>query len=709
MDEFIGRKIEQFLIETYVGQGKTGAVYQACDLNLGRSLAVKLVWPTITAVPSLQKQLSQATRAISSLAHPSIVTLYSTGFQHGRIYIVTDYVNGMSLGNALIRLKKHRQAMPLTEVVHIAAQIADALSSAHQAGRRHLNLKPENILLKRRQRPVRPGDSAIRPMLTDFGLALIPETGLPTAVADLQSNFPYLSPEQCHLKPVDGRSDIYSLGAILYHMLAGQPPFMPQTAVAAMHSHLQEMVPPLEAIRPDISPALCHIVHTALAKEPMDRYQLAEQMADELRQLIQPTHRAKLASRSTAVATLAASAKRALAAAPATPQPTTDELATDIHVIDMPEGATQLLVVRQGRQPRQVRLNKARILIGRAKDSDIVLNQRHISRRHALLEWVNGRWRLLDLGSRSGLFLDGRRLSPHMPETWAVGQVLQIGTYFLHWVGRNQSWNLGNVNEDPPTELIPISPTASHVQSSHGRFALSVDPALLTLRPGQQLPLQVALFNQSGQPCSLSLTVRGLPEPVYKLLQPSLTLMPGAQANLVLMLHCPPLSAEPLAAGSYPFELVAQTAVPEPETAVVGGLLSVEGVPQFSLTRVGPVTELKHGQATSFLLRNQGNVALSAAVKASDEAEQLQLEVQPTAVRLDAGAVATVVVRVVAGPRPWVGRAQTHPFRMEVQADNGRVKSEVAHVRLAPRIPTWWLALVGLLCLLVWLATAVGA
>lgn len=699
MDEFIGRKIEQFLIETYVGQGKTGLVYQACDLNLGRAIAIKMVRPEITAVPAMQKQLSQATRAISSLSHPSIVTLYSTGFQHGRVYIVTDYVNGMSLGNALSRLKKHRQSMPLNEAVYIAAQLADALSTAHQAGRRHLNLKPENIILKRRQR-ARPGDSAIRPMLTDFGLALIPETGLTTAVADLQSNLPYFAPEQCRPDHVDGRADIYSLGMILYQLLAGHAPFTPQTAVEAQQCHLQALVPPLEAIRPDISPALCHIVHTAVAKEPNERYQLAEQMADDLRQLLQPKPQSK--AKPTAVA-------RTVTAPTATANhaPSTDEMLTDVHVMDIPERATRLLIVRQGAQPRQVRLNKPRILIGRAKDSDIVLNQRHVSRRHALLEWVNGRWRLLDLGSSGGVFIDGRRLSAHLPETWAVGQLLQIGNYFLHWAAPDLPLPNGRRQEEPPTEQWLFSPTASQQPSSHGRFALSLDPGLVSLPPGQQLPLQIGLFNQSGRPLAVKLAVRGLPGVTYKLLQDSLALMPGGQATVLLLLQCPLVTTQPMEAGDHPFEVVAQTDGPEPETAVVAGVLSIEPVERFSFAAAGSINELSDGAKLAFVLRNQGNVPLTYEVAAQDEGDWLEFALQPTSGLLRPGQRAIVTGQLLLGKRPWLGQTRLHPFLIEGRAAENLVKQAAGTARLRPWLSTRLLLVLLLICLLVWLATAV--
>ncbi|MCP4360838.1 MAG: protein kinase [Chloroflexi bacterium] len=287
MNNLIGQKIEQYLVESFIGKGKSGVVYRARDLNLERSVTLKIIAPELAIHPAIRQRLMQAARGISRLTQPSIVTLYNFGTIHGRFYLVMDYVNGVSLGKLLSSLTARRQIMPLKDTLHLMSQVAEALGFAHQAGTLHLNLKSSNILIKQLERPGRYGDPARRAMLTDFGAALIPESGLQTAFIDLSDNFPYLSPEQCTNGRLDGRADIYSMGIILYQLLCGQVPFDITTPTEAIMRHAIEIPIPLREVRPSVPPDIAHIVHKALEKDPANRFQLAEQLADVLQQAFQ--------------------------------------------------------------------------------------------------------------------------------------------------------------------------------------------------------------------------------------------------------------------------------------------------------------------------------------------------------------------------------------------------------------------------------------
>ncbi len=831
MDNFIGKKIEQFLIESFVGKGKTGSVYQARDLNLDRSVAIKLLSPELAIHPGIQRQLAQAVRNVSSLSHPSIVTLYNLGHQNGRAYLVTDFVNGISLDKALLRLNSHSQFMPLDEALYIMAQAADALAAAHQAGALHLNLKPGNILIKRQQRQSRPGESTLRAMLTDFGLALIPETGIQTAFIDLHSNFPYLAPEQCTNGVVDGRTDIYSLGIILYELLTGRVPFAVQSPTEAIMRHAVESPLPVRDLRPDVPPAITSVVYTALAKDPAKRFQLAEQMADALRQAGQslasaPNGIAARPSPAPATRTLAELTGRkkngvqqkptavqpepptppdptspptrrpifnspALAlsetmpvqpqfdtpvfdmtgndagiklnhapetavpevnvpevpvpevppftspftvpidmqppaqpAIPLTPtQPTppfampvgtapeADEAQTDVHVLDLPEKAAQIVIIRQGRGPRRATLNKPQILIGRAKDNDIVLNTRDVSRYHARLDWVNGRWRVTDLDSSGGTFGNGRRLLANEPEPWLPEQILQIGPYFLHWAAVTELQAASPANEEPKTELFQVSQDASQVQSTTGRFCVALHPALLTMMAGDQTTIQIELFNQGPVTDTLKLAVSGLPSGTFSLTQHFVTLAPGARANIPLALQLPvtgTLMSYRITAGNYPFELIIHSKTVESETAVIAGMLIVTTQEQFSLG-VWP-SQVDDGDNIRILLRNEGNVQNTYSLVGRDEKSFVQFGGQRGRMQLKPGEAITQVVTVRARQRPLVGRVQIIPFEVEVRTENGQQQVKTGQVRVQPLVPRWalWLSTaIFVLLLSVLLVTAV--
>ncbi|MCL4262704.1 MAG: protein kinase [Anaerolineae bacterium] len=802
MDNFIGKKIEQFLIESFVGKGKTGSVYQARDLNLDRSVAIKLLSPELAIHPGIQRQLAQAARNVSSLTHPSIVTLYNLGNQNGRAYLVTDFVNGISLDKALLRLNSRSQFMPLHEVLHIMAQAADALSAAHQAGALHLNLKPSNILIKRQQRPSRPGDFSLRAMLTDFGLALIPETGIQTAFIDLHSNYAYLAPEQCTNGAVDGRTDVYSLGIVLYELLTGRVPFAVQSPTEAIMRHSVESPLPVRDLRPDVPPAVTNVVYTALAKDPAKRFQIAEQMADALRQAgeallvtengiaIRPSvpartrtlaeltgrHKNGLGKETTAVQTepptppestlpparqpifnspvLALSETMPVQpqfdtpvfnvvahdvdiqvnhipetapaaglgqaevppftvpfneAVPAQPTPpyampvaataAVADAPTDVHVLDVPPEAAQIVIIRQGRGPRRATLNKPQILIGRAKDNDIVLNARDVSRYHARLDWVNGRWRITDLDSSAGTFGDGHRLSVNEPESWLPGQIMQIGSYFLHWAAATELETTANVvNEEPKTELFQVAQDTSQVQSTSGHFCVALHPALLTMMAGDQTTVQVELFNQGPATDTLKLAINGLPSGIYSLTQHFLTLAPGARANIPLVLQLPTtgtLMSYRIAAGNYPFELLVHSKTNEAETAVIAGMLIVTTQEHFSLN-LWP-TQIDDGDNIRILLRNEGNVPNIYSLVGRDEKSLVQFGGQRGRMQLRPGEAITQVVTVRTRQRPLFGREQLLPFEVEVRTENGQQQVKAGQIRVQPQVPRW----------AVWLSTAI--
>ncbi len=801
MDNFIGKKIEQFLVESFVGKGKTGSVYQARDLNLDRSVAIKLLSPELAIHPGIQRQLAQAARQVSSLSHPSIVALYNLGNENGRAYLVTDFVNGISLDKALLRLNSRSQFMPLDEVLHIMAQAADALSAAHQAGTHHLNLKPGNILIKRQQRPSRPGESSLRAMLTDFGLALIPETGIQTAFVDLHNNFPYLSPEQCTNGVVDGRSDIYSLGIILYELLTGRVPFAVQSPTEAIMRHSVESPLPVRDLRPDVPPAITNVVYTALAKEPAKRFQMAEQMADALRQAaqtlssaengvltrpsppprtrtlaeltgrrqnglgkevaasppdpppapppparqpvynspalalsetmpVQPQFDTPVFDRSTSDAGIhinhlpetdiptpppftapfveGVGTSLPLPETPSQPTPpmampvaltqTVEELPTDVHVLAVPEQAAQIVIIRQGRGPRRATLNKPQILIGRAKDNDIVLNARDVSRYHARLDWVNGRWRVTDLDSSGGTFGNGRRLSVNEPESWSPEQILQIGPYFLHWASATELTSSAPTNEEPKTELFQVSQDTSQVQSSTGRFCVALHPALLTMMAGDQTTVQVELFNQGPATDTLKLAVSGLPSGTYSLTQHFVTLAPGARANIPLIIQLPStgtVMSYRIAAGNYPFDLIVHSKTSEAETAVIAGMLIVTTQEQFSLG-LWP-SQIDDGDNIRILIRNEGNVPNTYSLLGRDGKNLVQFGGQRGRMHLKPGEAITQVVTVRARQRPLFGREQLVPYEVEVRTENGQQQVKMGQVRVQPQVPRW----------AVWLSTAI--
>lgn len=284
MASLIGQQIEQYRIEAFIGHGPIGYMYKATDTQWDQSVALKFINPKIATQTDLKGLLNHATDVMSGLSHRHIVQVYSSHRENGRYLIVSDYIAGRNLDKVVQSLLKHKRVMQLDQALHIVAQLADGLAYTHEAGVLHGNLKPTNVLIQRNNPSPKPGQVSFQAWLSDFSLSMIPTAGVQAAKTDISAILPYLSPEQCKGGDTDGRSDIYGLGVLLYLLLTGRVPFEIHSPTEAIMRHSLENPLPVEQLRPGLPKRVIDIVQTALAKNPSFRFQLAEEMADALRQ-----------------------------------------------------------------------------------------------------------------------------------------------------------------------------------------------------------------------------------------------------------------------------------------------------------------------------------------------------------------------------------------------------------------------------------------
>jgi len=280
-----GQQIENYRIDGVLGQGGMGTIYRATDVNLSRPVAMKVMHSELAADPAFQERFHQEARAAARLDHPSIVRVYHFGRQSGLLYIVMELVDGLSLGAYLRQLAKLNQVVRLEETLALIAQAADALGYAHRQGVIHRDVKPDNILVKRLDRADRPGDPPLRAMVTDFGLAKLLEIEADTQAGLMMGTLPYMSPEQVLDLPLDGRSDIYSLGVVLYQLATGVLPLDIRSPERALQAHQYEEIPAPRAAHPGVPPTVEQVILRALARRPENRYQTAEELAAELRRV----------------------------------------------------------------------------------------------------------------------------------------------------------------------------------------------------------------------------------------------------------------------------------------------------------------------------------------------------------------------------------------------------------------------------------------
>jgi len=263
-----GTQLGPYQIEAPLGAGGMGEVFRAKDTRLGRTVAIKVLPHDKVANPERKKRFLQEARAASALNHPNIVTLHDIAGDNGIDYIVMEYVPGKSL-DKLITPK----GLPLTEVVGYTTQIASALAAAHAAGIVHRDIKPANVIVT--------PESQVK--ILDFGLAKLVEKELAgeslTEAGTVVGTVAYMSPEQASARPTDHRTDIFSLGVMLYEMLAGVRPFRGKSHVDTMNAILNTPTPRLENVPARVE----DILDKALEKDPKERYQSAADLAVDLR------------------------------------------------------------------------------------------------------------------------------------------------------------------------------------------------------------------------------------------------------------------------------------------------------------------------------------------------------------------------------------------------------------------------------------------
>lgn len=277
-ESLVGLVVGAYKIEKLLGAGGMGEVYLAEDTKLDRKVAIKFLPPYLEADELAKRRLIREAKAVAKLDHPNICATYEVAEEAGRSFIVMQHVEGETLAARI-----QRKPLELDESLDVAIQVADALAEAHSHGIIHRDIKPHNIIITRRGQV----------KVLDFGLAkMVRATGLPQNEGPMQSllsvpglivgTAPYMSPEQAKGSLVDTRSDLFSIGVVLYECIAGRPPFAGATAMEICSRVIHVNPPPPSHFNPTASPELDALIVKALAKEPNARYQSASELLENL-------------------------------------------------------------------------------------------------------------------------------------------------------------------------------------------------------------------------------------------------------------------------------------------------------------------------------------------------------------------------------------------------------------------------------------------
>ena len=450
---FIGR----YKVVSRIGQGGMARVYRAYQPSLERSVAVKVIPAALDAAPDpdFLQRFAREARLIARLTHPNIVPVHDFGEEAGWAYIVMEYIAGGTVRDRLAGAAKRGMRLGLDRALNLAQQAALALDFAHSQGVIHRDIKPANMLLRTEDQL----------LLTDFGIATILEANRAFSRSGINIGTPqYMAPEQgMGGGAVDGRTDIYALGVVLFQCVTGQLPFTSEQPGALLMQHMRDPVPRPAALAPGLPQPVERIILRAMAKDPAARYQHAFEMAAELAEALAVV-RSQATQARIPTGHLSARAGAVAALTPpvgvlplAEPAPGTPGLCfrcgarndprnrfctvcgydlsgqrAEADRVLLPNGRPLRCRVTWRTGPlagRHYTLHQDVTTIGRTTENDIMLPDLHASRSHARLYFANGQWFLEDLRSRNGTFVNStpiKRPAPLMP-----GDQIQIGESVL--------------------------------------------------------------------------------------------------------------------------------------------------------------------------------------------------------------------------------------------------------------------------------------
>lgn len=374
MKDLAGKEWGRFQIIEERGRGGMAVVYKAYDSVLQRTVALKVLLPLLAANKEFTRRFRREAVTAANLRHQNIVVIYDVGSHEDFQYIVMEYLEGPTLQQEI----QQKGAIPVARAILILNQLAEALDYAHQQGLVHRDVKPANIIIG--------AQDCIT--LTDFGLVKAAKnteiTGEGAAIGTLK----YMSPEQAQGRKIDARSDIYSLGVVVYEMLIGETPFAGTTPYKALQQLIHKPPPPLSQRNPQIPATVEQVVLQALAKEPQRRFSAAGTFAQAL-------------ATSTSLDTKTDSFQREI-----------------VLVLVAPDG-------------REYPVYQGLLTIGRDIGNDIVLPVNQVSRNHAQIQYEQTECVVTDMGSTNGTFINGASIPSGSPQPLRPGDMLGLGPITL--------------------------------------------------------------------------------------------------------------------------------------------------------------------------------------------------------------------------------------------------------------------------------------
>ncbi len=678
MPDLIGQTIKQYRLDELLGDGGMGTVYKAYDTNLDRVIALKVMHAHYARQPEFRARLTQEAKTAAQLEHPSIVRIYDFGESEQGLYIAMEHVSGGSLRDHLRRLQRLNKYLPLEQTLQLGAQIAEALGYAHQNGVIHRDVKPGNIILKPTTAAEQESGQPFRAILTDFGLVKLRD-GSPLTETGLTMGTPnYMSPEQCQGDTLDGRSDLYSLGVVLYELATNRAPFSFKSLSEALTTHLKEEMPvPASEIRPGIPALLDVILNRLLAKDPEDRFATGEKTANILR---------------SALVSLDGAPTRVLK------QETVQDMALAMAADKAPDGF-HLLIEAEGHTPSYMPLTQPVITIGRGPDNDMVLPTDGVSRHHARLQATQTGWSVVDLGGVNGTFVNGRRLRPNELTSLPLASTLHVGPYALTLhhnapsqigagTGVSTAVSMASALLDAEEqEMLSITPdevpSEPPTELAGPPLAIFLARERIATEPGKITELEVEVVNRTPTADRVRVRVQGLPTDWVNIAEGFTNVPANSSATFKLRITAPRRTDTPVGRQRFRIEVVSQRYT-DLDVAAQASLL-LAGYTAF--TAEASPRELSLPGTAVVTLQNQGNTPSQFLITLDDDDGQLRFSEPVEPIRIEPGQAARAEIELVGSRLQLFGSAYRHEVALKATAQSGQSRTMPLVAEVRPLLP----------------------
>jgi serine/threonine protein kinase len=712
MENIVNRSLGRYQLRKSLGGGGMGVVFLAYDPNLQRDVAIKVMHPHLLRKPGFKERFLQEAVIAARLKHPGIVQVFDSGEANGVLYIVMAFIAGGNLEEMLDELKEKGGWVLLPEAVEIIQQTCLALDYVHRRGVLHRDIKPGNIMLE----PEPSGNLPYHPVLTDLGLAKLLEGGVETQTGTSMGTPAYMSPEQAQGLPVDVRSDVYSLGALLYHLCVGKPPFPAKTITEAMRYHAQQPPLPPRQANPRIPRELEAVILKTLEKDPAKRFSDAGKFGDALGKVLisMPTQQGKVdgaaATSVDAASSIGASTAfetgggRSLATLleKSMIQQRSPSVLDEFPTVPPKAGVDTIQVSEPGKTARPIPVKTQVITVGRTADNVIILDDPKVSRSHLRIEQQDGVYMVTDQGSSNGSFLGGVKLLKGVAQEWDPAQPLRAGDTYLKLVPAREA-----VGTQVDTGTMPVKPRSVSVvsgRSQSDRFSASLDKSQINIDPGGSASIAVQILNQASQVDHYQVSAEGVPADwVRNLPQQPIRCMPGQEQALTLLIQ-PPRSPKGRM-GLYHLEIV--VTCQEDPTQVVRCFATLTVAPYHQFAGSLHPERIRAGNTGRVQVINQGNTPEIFQVSWSDPANELVFDPPEAKIKVEEGQTADVEFRGRLRQGRLMGGEKSHRFNTAITLPNMQPQALPGEIISRGMIPAWLIPLFIALCVL--LVAAAGA